>query len=115
MDKRDARTPSTTKWEQKTSVIFIKSLIRVPYKRSYNSYENVDQIFEDLQREYYSEENLYYYRNCLNMLKQKSFHWIDEYIDEIKINLGKLGCCMRLSKKQVEEKFDEYFLNGLSF
>ncbi|KCZ79107.1 hypothetical protein H312_03506, partial [Anncaliia algerae PRA339] len=104
-----------TKWETNTAVIIIKSLIRIPYAKSVDAYSTADQVFQDLQKQYYPEENLYFYRNELNKLRLKYFEWIDDYIDAIKTNLTKLGCCMRLTKKQVEEKFDEYFLNGMAF
>ncbi|KCZ74496.1 hypothetical protein H311_04539, partial [Anncaliia algerae PRA109] len=102
-----------TKWSIEDSVEIIQALIRIPYSKQKEKYSTPLEIFNDLYATYYPKEDTYLYLDKLKNIKQNSYYLIEEYVEAIDVQLLKLSTCLKLGKKEMQNKFEEIFISGL--
>lgn len=74
----------------------------------------MSDIFNDLFEEYYPKENSYIYFKKLQEIKQGNFYWIQDYVEIINKEIINLSIASKLNRKEMQNKFDEIFVSGLS-
>lgn len=102
-----------SKWSDEDSVEIVSALIRIPFTKSKDNYLIIKEIFDDLFNEYYPKENSVIYLERLKEIKQEKYFWIKDYIEDINKEIINLSISSKLTKKEMERKFEETFITGL--
>ncbi|KCZ74767.1 hypothetical protein H311_04265, partial [Anncaliia algerae PRA109] len=101
------------KWSDEDSVEILNALIRIPYVRKKEKYLSPAEIFSDLYDHYFPKEDSYIYLENLKNIKQNSFNWIGEYVEAINRQVIKISIALKLSKREIQNRFEEAFITGL--
>jgi hypothetical protein len=100
-------------WEEGTAISVLKALLSCTLYKLIDSKRTLDTMLDELLRLKYPKENGMKYLKLARSQKQKNFNKTTDFYLKLKENLQKASIALAYSKKEQEERLEEFFWENL--